>query len=99
MALGHVDVVCGMGCQSGFGARCWMLGAGALGRPGARASGREMHGKNWSKLCRDCQVIDGRSVTVTDVDIVFSKIKCVLAPPGAVGGGGLGPSVSQVGDE
>ncbi|XP_055278299.1 tubulin polymerization-promoting protein isoform X2 [Moschus berezovskii] len=40
-----------------------------------RASGREMHGKNWSKLCRDCQVIDGRSVTVTDVDIVFSKIK------------------------
>uniref|UniRef100_A0AC11DZL9 Tubulin polymerization promoting protein n=2 Tax=Ovis aries TaxID=9940 RepID=A0AC11DZL9_SHEEP len=41
----------------------------------ARASGREMHGKNWSKLCRDCQVIDGRSVTVTDVDIVFSKIK------------------------
>lgn len=58
----------------------------------ARASGREMHGKNWSKLCRDCQVIDGRSVTVTDVDIVFSKIKCVPAPPGAVGGGGLGPS-------
>lgn len=52
-----------------------------------RASGREMHGKNWSKLCRDCQVIDGRSVTVTDVDIVFSKIKCVLAPPGAIGGG------------
>lgn len=53
----------------------------------ARASGREMHGKNWSKLCRDCQVIDGRSVTVTDVDIVFSKIKCVPAPPGAVEGG------------
>ena len=52
-----------------------------------RASGREMHGKNWSKLCRDCQVIDGRSVTVTDVDIVFSKIKCVPAPPGAIGGG------------
>ncbi|KAG8512400.1 Tubulin polymerization-promoting protein [Galemys pyrenaicus] len=40
-----------------------------------RATGREMHGKNWSKLCRDCQVIDGRNVTVTDVDIVFSKIK------------------------
>ncbi|XP_003462148.1 tubulin polymerization-promoting protein [Cavia porcellus] len=40
-----------------------------------RATGREMHGKNWSKLCRDCHVIDGKSVTVTDVDIVFSKIK------------------------
>ncbi|XP_076972884.1 tubulin polymerization-promoting protein [Tamandua tetradactyla] len=40
-----------------------------------RASGREMHGKNWSKLCRDCRVIDGKNVTVTDVDIVFSKIK------------------------
>lgn len=41
----------------------------------SRASGREMNGKNWTKLCRDCQVIDGRTVTVTDVDIVFSKIK------------------------
>ncbi|XP_021114226.1 tubulin polymerization-promoting protein isoform X2 [Heterocephalus glaber] len=40
-----------------------------------RATGREMHGKNWSKLCRDCHVIDGKSVTVTDVDIVFSKTK------------------------
>ncbi|TKC39057.1 hypothetical protein EI555_017337 [Monodon monoceros] len=40
-----------------------------------RATGKEMHGKNWSKLCRDCQVIDGRNVTITDVDIVFSKIK------------------------
>lgn len=56
-----------------------------------RASGREMHGKNWSKLCRDCQVIDGRNVTVTDVDIVFSKIKCVPALPWAIGVG-LGPS-------
>lgn len=40
-----------------------------------RATGKEMHGKNWSKLCKDCQVIDGKNVTVTDVDIVFSKIK------------------------
>ncbi|XP_066848480.1 tubulin polymerization-promoting protein isoform X2 [Anser cygnoides] len=40
-----------------------------------RATGREMHGKNWSKLCKDCHVIDGKNVTVTDVDIVFSKIK------------------------
>ncbi|XP_001505656.3 tubulin polymerization-promoting protein [Ornithorhynchus anatinus] len=40
-----------------------------------RATGREMHGKNWSKLCKDCHVIDGKNVTTTDVDIVFSKIK------------------------
>lgn len=40
-----------------------------------RATGKDMHGKNWSKLCKDCGVIDGRSVTLTDVDIVFSKVK------------------------
>ncbi|XP_015273220.1 PREDICTED: tubulin polymerization-promoting protein isoform X2 [Gekko japonicus] len=40
-----------------------------------RATGKEMHGKNWSKLCKDCHVIDGKNVTLTDVDIVFSKIK------------------------
>lgn len=34
-----------------------------------------MHGKNWSKLCKDCGVIDGKNVTLTDVDIVFSKVK------------------------
>ncbi|XP_066046181.1 tubulin polymerization-promoting protein isoform X3 [Chamaea fasciata] len=40
-----------------------------------RATGKEMHGKNWSKLCKDCHIIDGKNVTTTDVDIVFSKIK------------------------
>ncbi|XP_042187829.1 tubulin polymerization-promoting protein [Callorhinchus milii] len=40
-----------------------------------RATGKEMHGKNWSKLCKDCNVIDGKNVTITDVDIVFSKVK------------------------
>ncbi|XP_068092601.1 tubulin polymerization-promoting protein [Hyperolius riggenbachi] len=40
-----------------------------------RATGKEMHGKNWSKLCKDCQVIDGKTVTITDVDIIFSKVK------------------------
>ncbi|XP_043575282.1 tubulin polymerization-promoting protein isoform X2 [Chiloscyllium plagiosum] len=40
-----------------------------------RATGREMNGKNWSKLCKDCNIIDGKSVTITDVDIVFSKVK------------------------
>ncbi|XP_005296574.1 tubulin polymerization-promoting protein isoform X3 [Trachemys scripta elegans] len=40
-----------------------------------RATGKELHGKNWSKLCKDCHVIDGKNVTITDVDIVFSKIK------------------------
>lgn len=42
-----------------------------------RATGKEMHGKNWSKLCKDCHIIDGKNVTTTDVDIVFSKIKYV----------------------
>ncbi|XP_070955263.1 tubulin polymerization-promoting protein-like [Macaca nemestrina] len=49
-----------------------------------RATGREMHGKNWSKLCKDCQVINGRNVMVTDVDIVFSKIKWTPAPGASV---------------
>ncbi|XP_051999694.1 tubulin polymerization-promoting protein-like isoform X1 [Xyrauchen texanus] len=40
-----------------------------------RATGKEMHGKNWSKLCKDCGVIDGKNITLTDVDIVFSKVK------------------------
>ncbi|XP_063160350.1 tubulin polymerization-promoting protein [Candoia aspera] len=40
-----------------------------------RATGKEMHGKNWSKLCKDCHVIDNKNVTLIDVDIIFSKIK------------------------
>ncbi|XP_007540172.1 tubulin polymerization-promoting protein family member 3 [Poecilia formosa] len=40
-----------------------------------KASGRELTGKAWAKLCKDCRVIDGKSVTGTDVDIVFSKVK------------------------
>ncbi|XP_055507465.1 tubulin polymerization-promoting protein [Leucoraja erinacea] len=40
-----------------------------------RAMGRDMNGKNWSKLCKDCNITDGRNVTITDVDIMFSKVK------------------------
>nr|XP_003225414.2 PREDICTED: tubulin polymerization-promoting protein family member 3 [Anolis carolinensis] len=40
-----------------------------------KATGQEMNGKNWAKLCKDCKVIDGKGVTGTDVDIVFSKVK------------------------
>ncbi|XP_018597724.2 tubulin polymerization-promoting protein family member 3 [Scleropages formosus] len=40
-----------------------------------KATGKEMNGKNWAKLCKDCKVIDGKNVTSTDVDIVFSKVK------------------------
>ncbi|XP_036881366.1 tubulin polymerization-promoting protein family member 3 isoform X1 [Manis javanica] len=40
-----------------------------------KASGQEMNGKNWAKLCKDCKVADGKVVTGTDVDIVFSKVK------------------------
>ncbi|XP_057704876.1 tubulin polymerization-promoting protein family member 3-like [Corythoichthys intestinalis] len=39
------------------------------------ASGKEMNGKNWAKLCKDCKIIDGKNVSGTDVDIVFSKVK------------------------
>ncbi|XP_034040909.1 tubulin polymerization-promoting protein family member 3 [Thalassophryne amazonica] len=40
-----------------------------------KATGKEMNGKNWAKLCKDCKIIDGKNVTSTDVDIVFSKVK------------------------
>ncbi|XP_026234012.1 tubulin polymerization-promoting protein family member 3 isoform X2 [Anabas testudineus] len=40
-----------------------------------KATGKELNGKNWAKLCKDCKIIDGKNVTGTDVDIVFSKVK------------------------
>ncbi|KAG5848727.1 hypothetical protein ANANG_G00102450 [Anguilla anguilla] len=40
-----------------------------------KATGKELNGKNWAKLCKDCKVIDGKNVTSTDVDIVFTKVK------------------------
>ncbi|XP_040265635.1 tubulin polymerization-promoting protein family member 3 [Bufo bufo] len=44
-----------------------------------KATGQEMTGKNWAKLCKECKVTDGKSVTGTDVDIVFSKVKAKTA--------------------
>ncbi|XP_069570145.1 tubulin polymerization-promoting protein family member 2 [Brachyistius frenatus] len=44
-----------------------------------KATGKEMNGKNFAKLCKDCHVIDGKNVTTTDVDIVFSKVKAKSA--------------------
>ncbi|XP_061286569.1 tubulin polymerization-promoting protein family member 2 isoform X1 [Bos javanicus] len=38
------------------------------------SSGTEMNNKNFSKLCKDCGIMDGKTVTSTDVDIVFSKV-------------------------
>ena len=40
-----------------------------------KATGKEMNGKNFVKLCKECHIIDGKNVTTTDVDIVFSKVK------------------------
>ncbi|XP_045897930.1 tubulin polymerization-promoting protein family member 3-like [Micropterus dolomieu] len=40
-----------------------------------KATGKELNGKNWAKLCKDCRIVDGKNVTSTDVDIVFSKVK------------------------
>ncbi|XP_037690382.1 tubulin polymerization-promoting protein family member 2 [Choloepus didactylus] len=39
------------------------------------SSGTEITNKNFSKLCKDCGIMDGKIVTSTDVDIVFSKVK------------------------
>ncbi|XP_004609762.1 tubulin polymerization-promoting protein family member 2 [Sorex araneus] len=39
------------------------------------SKGNEMNNKNFAKLCKDCGIIDGKAVTSTDVDIVFSKVK------------------------
>ncbi|XP_032386509.1 tubulin polymerization-promoting protein family member 2 [Etheostoma spectabile] len=44
-----------------------------------KARGKEMNGKNFAKLCKDCNIIDGKNVTTTDVDIVFSKVKAKSA--------------------
>ncbi|XP_016085278.1 tubulin polymerization-promoting protein family member 3-like [Sinocyclocheilus grahami] len=46
-----------------------------------KATGKELNGKNWAKLCKDCKVIDSKNVTSTDVDIVFTK---KVAKTGAV---------------
>lgn len=43
----------------------------------SKATGEGLNGKNWAKLCKDCKVIDGKNVTSTDVDIIFSKVKSV----------------------
>lgn len=39
------------------------------------ATGKEMNGKNFAKICKEGHIIDGKNVTMTDVDIVFSKVK------------------------
>ncbi|XP_068178371.1 tubulin polymerization-promoting protein family member 2 [Antennarius striatus] len=44
-----------------------------------KATGKEMSGKNFAKICKDCQISDGKNVTSTDVDIVFSKVKAKSA--------------------
>ncbi|KFR12400.1 Tubulin polymerization-promoting protein family member 2, partial [Opisthocomus hoazin] len=47
------------------------------------ASGNNMTGKNFSKMCRECGVMDGQAVTSTDIDIISHKVKtkgaCTIA--------------------
>ncbi|KAJ6653000.1 hypothetical protein lerEdw1_010205 [Lerista edwardsae] len=38
-------------------------------------SSNDMSGKNFSKILKECGVMDGRAVTSTDVDIAFSTYK------------------------
>ncbi|XP_070779813.1 tubulin polymerization-promoting protein family member 2 [Enoplosus armatus] len=44
-----------------------------------KATGKEMNGKNFVKMCKDCQIVDGKNITTTDVDIIFSKVKAKSA--------------------
>ena len=52
------NIMCEMACQSKFYARCWMLGAGALGRPGGMVcvggrkarDGEHMCAPSWTLL-------------------------------------------------
>uniref|UniRef100_H0XY32 EF-hand domain-containing protein n=1 Tax=Otolemur garnettii TaxID=30611 RepID=H0XY32_OTOGA len=39
------------------------------------SSGAEINNKNFSKLCQDCGITDGKTVTSVDVDTVFNKVK------------------------
>uniref|UniRef100_A0A8C6WP29 Tubulin polymerization-promoting protein family member 3 n=1 Tax=Neogobius melanostomus TaxID=47308 RepID=A0A8C6WP29_9GOBI len=39
-----------------------------------KAAATEMPGQKWAKLCKDCKIIDGKHVTSTDIDIIFSKL-------------------------
>ncbi|XP_078497348.1 tubulin polymerization-promoting protein family member 2 [Lissotriton helveticus] len=43
------------------------------------ATGNDMTGKNFSKLCKETGVLNGKDITSTDVDIVFSKVKAKAA--------------------
>ncbi|XP_034278922.1 tubulin polymerization-promoting protein family member 2-like [Pantherophis guttatus] len=43
------------------------------------ATGNDMTGKNFSKMLKECGVMDGKAVTSTDVDIVFNKVKTKTA--------------------
>ncbi|XP_040272670.1 tubulin polymerization-promoting protein family member 2 [Bufo bufo] len=40
----------------------------------SKATGNEMTGKNFSKLCKECNIQEN-GCTSTDVDIVFAKVK------------------------
>nr|XP_023422827.1 tubulin polymerization-promoting protein family member 2 isoform X5 [Cavia porcellus] len=39
------------------------------------STGAEINNKNFAKLCKDCNIMDGKLVTSNSVDIVFSKVK------------------------
>uniref|UniRef100_H0WVY9 Tubulin polymerization promoting protein family member 2 n=1 Tax=Otolemur garnettii TaxID=30611 RepID=H0WVY9_OTOGA len=46
------------------------------------SNGTEINNKNFSKLCKDCGIIDGKTVTTTDVDTAFNKVKLTRAKNG-----------------
>lgn len=38
------------------------------------AKGKEMDGKTFSKLAKDCKIIN-KQCTATDIDLIFAKVK------------------------
>ena len=68
MALKHVKYHVGNELQSRFDARCWMLGAGALGRP----RGRGGEGGGWRVQDRE------RGYTCDGFILIFGKTNTIM---------------------
>uniref|UniRef100_A0ACB8EVQ5 Uncharacterized protein n=2 Tax=Sphaerodactylus townsendi TaxID=933632 RepID=A0ACB8EVQ5_9SAUR len=38
----------------------------------------DMTAKNFSKMCQECGLVDGKAVNTDDVDIAFNKVSCKM---------------------
>ncbi|TPX65886.1 hypothetical protein CcCBS67573_g08005 [Chytriomyces confervae] len=56
------------------------FGRGSVGSSlDSLTSGSTMDGAKWAKFARDCNLIDNKRVTSTDIDIIFNKVKAKSA--------------------